>query len=116
MSQELTGSLDVGKVGAQSQKSCKLHLKTAEEIQSEVQTITVTLEYDYQTTEGMIHEQKVEKIMIPTVVSKRQGTEEPNDSQEVFNPLEGSGSGDSFGGQPAPSDDKKNIEIGRAHV
>lgn len=110
LSQELTGSLDVGKVGAQSQKSCKLHLKTAEEIQSEVQTITVTLEYDYQTTEGMIHEQKVEKIMIPTVVSKRQGTEEPNDSQEVFNPLEGSGSGDSFGGQPAPSDDKKNID------
>lgn len=110
LSQELTGSLDVGKVGTQSEKSCKLHLKTAEDIQSEVQTITVKLEYDYQTSEGMVHEQKEEKIMIPTVVSKNQGAADPNENEPVFNPLESSGGGDSSGGEAAPADEKKDID------
>lgn len=110
LSQELTGSLDVGKVGAQSEKSCKLHLKTAEDIQSEVQTITVKLEYDYQTSEGMVHEQKEEKIMIPTVASKNQGAADPNENEPVFNPLESSGGGDSSGGEAAPADEKKDID------
>ena len=110
LSQELTGSLDVGKVGAQREKSCKLHLKTAEEIQSEVQTITVKLEYDYQTSEGMIHEQKEEKIMIPTEVSKNQGAQDPNENEPVINPLEGSGGGDSSGGDTTPTEEKKEID------
>ena len=110
MSQELTGSLDVGKVGMQSEKSCKLHLKTADTIQSEVQTITVKLEYDYQTSEGMIHEQKEEKIMIPTEVSKNQDVEAPNENEPVINSMEGSGGGDSSGGDAAPADEKKEID------
>lgn len=111
LSQELTGSLDVGKVGTEREKSCKLHLKTAEELQSEVQTITVKLEYDYQSAEGMIHEQKEEKIMIPTVVSKNQGgAADPDENEPAMNPLDGSGGGDSSGGSSAPADEKKDID------
>ena len=110
LSQELTGSLDVGKVGTEREKSCKLHLKTAEELQSEVQTIMVKLEYDYQSAEGMIHEQKEEKIMIPTVVSKNQGgAADPDENEPAMNPLDGSGGGDSSGGATSPAEGEKKI-------
>lgn len=115
---EPTNMITLGTIKANEQRDCRVRLKTEPLITASAQVMSATLEYSYETEEGMKRENMQTEIIIPTAPSEdgdSGGEDAADPGMGDINP--GGGFSDSGSSDSGSSDtEKKTLDVATPNV
>lgn len=115
---EPTNVITLGTIKANEQRNCRVRLKTEQLLTSSAQTMMATLEYSYESEEGLKRESIQTEIIFPTVPSEddAENSQEPTDVGAGDLDSGGYSDGGSSDSSGSSDPEKKTLDVATPNV